>query len=119
MHELGIVFEIVKKLDTIVCEAQIEPNDVAAVILELGEASTIVPKYLKECWPVATDNTDFEHVEMEIEIITATVQCKNCGEIYEYLNNDRVCPKCMSEECSIVAGREFNIKEVHLFYDED
>ena len=46
MHELGIVFEIVKKLDEVVRQSGIDPSEIAEILLELGEASTIVPKYL-------------------------------------------------------------------------
>ncbi|MSR94523.1 hydrogenase maturation nickel metallochaperone HypA [Clostridiaceae bacterium 68-1-5] len=119
MHELGIVFEIVKKLDEVVRQSGIDPSEIAEILLELGEASTIVPKYLKECWPAATDGTEFEHVEMEIQVVTATVRCKQCGKVYEYLNQGKVCPGCGSEACSIVTGREFYLKEIHLFYEEE
>ena len=93
-------------------------QDLAIVVLELGEASTIVPRYLKECWPAAIDGTPFEHVELQIDMITATVQCKTCHTIYEYLGNNRQCPNCNEIACEIVTGREFNIKELLLYEEE-
>jgi hydrogenase nickel incorporation protein HypA/HybF len=115
MHELGIVFEFIKRVQAIAAENDLPEEDIAAVVVEVGEASTIVPKYLKECWPAATDGTAMEQAELEVEIITATVQCKDCHTVYEYLNNDKKCPQCGGTACVLVQGREFNIKEIHVF----
>ncbi len=118
MHELGIVFEVIKKVEGISVEYDIAPEDIAAVVLEIGEASTIVPRYLRECWPAAIDRTAYEHVELQTEIILATVSCKSCGQVYEYLKNDRKCPSCASQEAVMLKGREFQIKEILLFEEE-
>ena len=88
MHELGIVFEIAKRVGGIAAEYDIAPEDIAAVVVEIGEASTIIPRYLRECWPAAIDRTEFEHVELQTEVITATVSCKACQTVYEYLKNN-------------------------------
>ncbi len=44
MHELGLVFEVLNRVKGAVEENQIEPQQVAAVVLDVGEASTVVPK---------------------------------------------------------------------------
>ena len=117
MHELGIVFEIQKRVVAVAEENSLRLSDIASVVVEVGEASTIVPRYLKECWPAATDGTEMEHTALEIEILVATVECKKCGTIYEYLKNDRICPKCGAWECVMVTGQEFNIKEISVYDD--
>ncbi|WP_394925923.1 hydrogenase maturation nickel metallochaperone HypA [uncultured Robinsoniella sp.] len=119
MHELGIVFEIVKRVELAAMENLLELPDIAAVVVEVGEASTIVPKYLKECWPAAIDGTDMEDAKLEVEIIVASVQCKTCGRGYEYLNSGKVCPECGSPECVMVTGQELNIKEIQVFESEE
>lgn len=119
MHELGIVFEVVNRVESLAKENEIAPDDIAVIVLEVGEASTIVPHYLQECWPAAIDRTEYEHVELQIETITATVRCKKCNTVYEYLKNDRRCPNCMEEDAVMVTGREFNIKEILLYEDEE
>ena len=119
MHELGIVFEIAKRVGGIAAEYDIAPEDIAAVVVEIGEASTIIPRYLRECWPAAIDRTEFGHVELQTEVITATVSCKACQTVYEYLKNDRKCPRCGLEEAVMSTGREFQIKEILLFEDDD
>lgn len=119
MHELGIVFEVIKRVHALTKEYEIEPEDLAIVVLEIGEASTIVPRYLLECWPAAIDGSEFEHVELQLDSIVATVRCKNCNTIYEYLHHDKHCPHCNNEGCVMVTGKEFNLKELLLYEEED
>lgn len=115
MHELGIVFEIQKRVLEIAKENELAPSDIAEVLVEVGEASTIVPRYLQECWPAAVDETGMEKTKLEVEIITAVVECKQCGTQYEYLNNDKKCPNCSSIACVMVCGQEFCIKQISVF----
>ena len=119
MHELGIVFEIQKRVTAVAEENGLALSDIAQVVVEVGEASTIVPRYLKECWPAATDGTEMEHAELVVEILIAKVRCKKCGEVYEYLKNNKKCPACGAGECTMVTGQEFNIKEIAVFEEED
>ena len=118
MHELGIVFEIQKRVSAVAEENGLALSDIAQVVVEVGEASTIVPRYLKECWPAATDGTEMESAELVVECIVARVQCKKCQTVYEYLKNDKKCPNCGAWECVMVSGQEFNIKEIAVFEEE-
>ena len=119
MHELGIVFEIQKRVTAVAEENGLSLSDIAQVVVEVGEASTIVPRYLKECWPAATDGTEMEHAELVVELLIAKVRCKKCGEVYEYLKNNKKCPVCGAWECVMVTGQEFNIKEIAVFESEE
>lgn len=119
MHELGIVFEIQKRVTAVAEENGLALSDIAQVVVEVGEASTIVPRYLKECWPAATDGTEMENAELVVEILVAQVRCKKCGTVYEYLKNNKKCPVCGAWECVMVTGQEFNIKEIAVFEEEN
>ena len=48
MHELGIVFHIIRSVEKVAAENDLEK--VSAVVLELGEVSGVVPDYLTDCW---------------------------------------------------------------------
>ena len=48
MHELGIVFHIIRSVEKVAVENGLEK--VSAVVLELGEVSGVVPDYLADCW---------------------------------------------------------------------
>lgn len=118
MHELGIVFEIQKRVTAVAEENGLSLRDIAQVVVEVGEASTIVPRYLKECWPAATDGTEMQDAELVVEVLVAQVRCKKCGTVYEYLKNHKKCPACGAWECVMVTGQEFNIKEIAVFEGE-
>jgi len=119
MHELGIVFEIQKRVTAVAEENGLQLSDIAQVVVEVGEASTIVPRYLKECWPAATDGTELANAELVVELLIARVRCKKCGTEYEYLKNNKKCPDCGAWECTMVTGQEFNIKEIVVFEGEE
>ena len=55
MHELSVVYEIIKAVDKVAVENQL--SFVESIVLEVGEVSTIVPHYLQECFPAAIDGT--------------------------------------------------------------
>ena len=47
MHELGIVFHVIKSVEEIAQENEL--TKVSAVTLSIGEVSSIVPSYLTDC----------------------------------------------------------------------
>ena len=112
MHDLGVVIEIQKRVAEAAAENGIELRDVAAVVVEIGEASCVVPRYLQNCWPAATDGTEMAGAELKIELIKAEVRCNACGRVYEYLACGRRCPDCGAPECRMVRGQETNVKEI-------
>ena len=68
MHELGILCQIVKKVNGIANENQI--SKVKHITLEVGEASNIVPVFLEKLFPVARENFPvFDNCKLKIEKI--------------------------------------------------
>lgn len=68
MHELGIMYHIVKQVVRIVKENDVE--EVEAIVLQVGEQSLVIPKYLHACFPAAVDGTVLENTKLEIEMIS-------------------------------------------------
>ena len=56
MHELGIVFHIIRSVEDVARQNNI--HRVSSVTLELGEVSGILPDYLADCWRWACDKKD-------------------------------------------------------------
>ena len=56
MHELGIVFHIIKSVEDI--GKQNELTKVSSVTLEIGEVSGVVPAYLTGCWKWAVEKSE-------------------------------------------------------------
>lgn len=110
MHELGIMYNIVEKVLTIVKENHI--TSVETLVLQVGEISSVVPRYLHACYPAATDGTILENTKLEIEILPANAICKTCKKVYNLLNNQNTCPYCNSQKKDIISGEGFFIKEL-------
>ena len=48
MHELGIVFHVIKTIEEVAAEQEL--TKVSSVTLEVGEVSTVIVEYLEDCW---------------------------------------------------------------------
>ncbi|MGN0522467.1 MAG: hydrogenase maturation nickel metallochaperone HypA [Eubacterium sp.] len=112
MHELGIVIEIFDLISEIAEEQKLKKID--SVTLEIGELSGIIPDYLSECWKVARADGMFSDTNLITEIIPAVAKCA-CGEEFEMIKNNRVCPKCGKSDYKIIAGKEFTIKQIEAY----
>ena len=70
MHELGIVFHMIKTVERIAEENVL--TSVSSVTLELGEVSGVVPHELTSCWNWAVAQTEvLKGAELRIETIPA------------------------------------------------
>ena len=111
MHELGIVFHMIKTVER-VSEAN-ELKKIASVTLELGEVSGVVPHELTSCWNWAVAQTEvLKGAELKIETIPAVTLCESCNRTYPTVPQGRVCPLCGSEQTVLVRGNEINLKEI-------
>jgi len=110
MHELSVIIEVVKAVELIVIENQI--TEVDAIVLQVGEISTMIPRYLEECYPAAIDGTMFEKTRLQIEIIKATAQCNRCHQVFDLVPFEGKCPDCQVKDWTLISGREFIIKEI-------
>lgn len=111
MHELGIVFHIIKTLEEVGVQNKLQ--SIASVTLQLGEVSGMVDSYLTDCWRWAADKSDLlRGSKLKIEAIPAITLCDACGKEYPTVEHGRICPYCGSEYTHLVTGNEISIKEV-------
>ena len=110
MHELGVVIEVVKKVEKIAIENNL--TKIESIVLQIGELSSMIPKYIESCYPAAVSNTILEKTRLEIEIIPGNGMCKNCNKVFNLKVNNGVCPHCDSSAWELLSGKEFIIKEI-------
>ncbi len=110
MHELGIMYHIVDKVLKVVDTNQL--SDVEAIVLQVGELSSVVPRYLHACFPAAVDGTILEGTKLEIDILTANGICQDCGKVYPIIEKGKICPDCQGEEFELISGEDFFLKEI-------
>ena len=113
MHELGVVFSVIKQVEAISAENAVQK--VGKVVLELGEVSTVIPAYLADCWKWAVKRTQrMQEAELEIQTIKAVTCCEACGKEYPTVQHGKICPYYGSEETYLLRGNEFIIKEIEV-----
>lgn len=111
MHELGIVFHIIKGVEKVAEENDL--TEIASVTVELGQVSTVIPHYLTDCWKWAIKKTQLlKEAELHIEEISAVTFCEGCGKTYGTVEHGKICPLCGSENTYLIQGSEVNIKEI-------
>lgn len=110
MHELGLIYQVVKTVDEIKKEQSL--CEVSSITLQIGEMSDVVPKYIEQAWLTAKENTPYENTALVVEVVKARAKCLDCGFEGSVKSFGFVCPECASQRLKIISGREFLIKEI-------
>ena len=93
MHELGIVFHLIKMVDEV--GEQNSLTSVSRVTLTLGEVSGVIPDYLADCWKWAAEKDDLVRgSELVVEEAPAVTLCNACGRTYGTVAHGKICPHC-------------------------
>ncbi len=117
MHELGIVFNIANTLEDYAKQNNIE--EIKQVVVEVGQLSTVIPTYLKECYPAAMERSEIlKNSELVIEVVPANGRCKECEKIFNVVSFEKKCPHCESSSYELLSGEEFQIKEIMVDNDQ-
>ena len=113
MHELTLLYGVAEKVEQVVKENGLERID--AVVIEVGEATTVVPEFLLDGYSVISDDYDFlRGSELVIDVIKAVGRCRNCGREFPINACEGICPDCGSFDKDVIAGTDFFIKEVRV-----
>ena len=111
MHELGIVFHIIRTVEDVAQQNKVAR--IRRVTLQLGEVSGVVESYLQDCWKWAAAKSEIlPDAVLTVEIIPAVTLCEGCGQQYPTVQYGRTCPHCQSPHTHLVQGNEMLIKEV-------
>ena len=115
MHELPVTESI---LDIVLKHA--EKNDVKKVVtihLGVGELSDLEDEWMQKYFEYLSKDTIAKDAKLSIERIPITMQCSECMHEFkvEKKGMDKIqCPKCNTEKCSLIAGREYYIKNMEV-----
>ena len=111
MHELGIVFYIIKDVKKAAGEHGV--SHVSAVVMDIGEVSTVVPHYLQDCWRWAADKEELlTGCELRVNTIPAVTLCGDCRREYGTVRYGKTCPYCQGSNTWLLRGNEVEIKEI-------
>ena len=113
MHEIGIVRSMCKTVEDYARENGIEK--IAEIVLDNGELSLVVSKYVEELFPVvAAENPLFRDTKLIINTVPGLAECDDCDEIFNVIENDGYCPNCGSFNKQVLSGKDFTIREIHI-----
>jgi hydrogenase nickel incorporation protein HypA/HybF len=110
MHELGILNSMIHTIERIIKEQEL--TEVNKLVIDVGELSGIVPKYIEECWPAARYKTFMEQTDLELNVIPGIVKCRECGRVFNAVSYDLKCPDCSSSDMEILEGNDMIIREI-------
>ena len=110
MHELSLCRAIAG-----VVKPHAAGRRVGVVRVRIGALRQVVPESLSFCWTLVRDHADMPEAQLELEMVTAEVSCRACGERSEITSRFSVCcPRCDSADVAVVAGEEFLVTSVDV-----
>lgn len=111
MHEVGIISSMLKTIEAVMEEERL--TKVEKIVLQVGELSGVLPRYMEECFPAAVYKTRFQDTKLELDIVPGIARCDCCGEEFNGLRYDMICPGCGNRErFTRLSGDELIIKEI-------
>ena len=112
MHEIGIVRQMLGAVEKFAAEN--DCGKIAEVVVDCGELSLVIPEYLQKVYPSVVQGTILEDAKLVINEIPGMAECNDCDEIFNVVEHKGYCPNCGSFDKSILTGRNFSIKEIHV-----
>lgn len=112
MHELGVVFHVIRSVENLAQEHGL--TEIKSVTLEVGEVSTVIEEYLRKCWKWSVEKKSviLKNTELIVEKIPAVTYCEDCKKEYGTVEHGKNCPYCGSQNTYLIRGNEFMIKEI-------
>jgi hydrogenase nickel incorporation protein HypA/HybF len=108
MHEMSLAQELVMA----VCQES-EGRRVLSVKVELGVLSGIIRPVFEQAFEVCAMGTLAEASALEINILSASGLCRQCGNTVETTESWPLC-SCGTADIDWVRGREFKLTELEL-----
>ena len=112
MHEIGVVRSMIHTVDEFCKENGVD--EVEEIVLDIGELSLVIPKYVEEVYPAVVLDTKYQNTKLVINEIPGMAECDECDEIFNVVQNKGYCPNCGSFEKQVLSGENFTIREIHV-----
>lgn len=113
MHEITILVQLVNMVEK---EARVNnlAEKIDTIVVQLGQLTSIVPKYLKEYYPNVTEGTSLNGSKLEIEMIPGNGLCHHCNKVFRIVEHKGKCPICKADDWEMLSGQEFILKEIRV-----
>ncbi len=113
MHELGIVFYIIRDVKKVAEENHCKK--VESVTIEVGEVSGVLADYLEDCWNWACNREELmKGCKLVTEVYEAVTFCEDCKGEYRTVAHGKICPRCGSAHTYLLRGTDVTIKQIEV-----
>ena len=112
MHEIGIVRSLCKTVLEYARENNVQ--SISEIVCEVGELSLVIPEYVEKLYPAVVKDTELRDTRLILEIVPGLAECDDCDEIFNVIETEGYCPNCGSFDKTVLSGKDFNIKEIHV-----
>ena len=112
MHEMPIVLNISRTVQEFAEENKV--NDVKVVVVEIGELTGVMPKYVDNLWPVAVEGTMLEKTALQLITVPGIARCLRCSTKYKAKDHNGICPACGYNRRAILSGKDVLVKEIQV-----
>ena len=99
MHEIGVVRQMCRTVMDFAAENNIQ--SISEIVVEIGELSLIIPKYVEDVYPLVTEGTMLSDTKLIMETVPGLAECDDCDDCCfdECCDSDEpIC--CYEDECA-------------------
>ncbi len=111
MHELSIALSMIEQIEE---QSAKHPGTVRSVQVKVGVLSGVDAEALRFAWELAREGTDLAATLLEIESVPLLVRCPACGNTHTPDIQSILCPRCITPEQDILAGRELMLVSLEI-----
>ena len=112
MHEIGVVRQIIKTVEDFAKQNNV--TEVSEIVLDVGELSLVIPKYVEDIYPVVTPGTILEMAKLVMNVVPGIAECDECDELFNVIEHEGYCPNCGSFDKTVLSGETCTVKEIHI-----
>lgn len=112
MHELSITEEIMR----IVSEhaGRADATSVTDIDIVIGELASFIDDSIQFYFNVLSPGTVAEGAELHFRRIKTRFRCRQCGQEFEPVDRNWICPSCSALGGDVIAGKEFYIESITI-----
>ena len=112
MHELTITESL---LEIALRHAKnADANRITDLYIVIGDLSSVVDDSVRFYWDIVAKDTAAEGAKLHFQRKATEIQCLECDQIYQPLNNKLACPNCESIKIKILTGEEFFLEAINI-----
>lgn len=63
-------------------------KEAAEIVLDIGELSLVIPKYVEDIYPVVVGDTWIRDTKLVINVIPGMAECDECNELFHVIEHE-------------------------------